>query len=167
MQSAVRQVSTSTISITSLEERASYRLKLLRHFPATSRAGGTPLPGLTSSAWRTRSASGSKIGATRARAGATFSGAETAGGEGITSWPEETQGCGLKQRDPQPRVARLPPSEARAPSQAGPDPKGPSLPLLPLPSFAQPEQYQSKEYVIAARAPAGSSRAKARTIARF
>src|SRR6266702_74664 len=144
MQSAVRQVSTRTISIASLEERASYRLKLLRHFPATSRAGGTPfLPGLTSSAWRTRSASGSKIGATRA--GATFAGAETAGGEGITSgWPAETQGCGLKQRDPQPRAARLPPSEARAPSQAEPDPKGPSLPLLPLPSFAQPEQYQSK-----------------------
>src|SRR2546427_8313549 len=145
MQSAVRQVSTSTISIASLEERASYRLKLLRHFPATSRARGTPsLRGLTSSARRTRSASGSKSGATRARAGATFPGAETAGGEGITSWPEETQGCGLKQRDPQPRAARLPPSEARAPSQAGPDPKGPSLPLLPLPSFAQPEQYQSK-----------------------
>src|SRR6266702_638389 len=115
MQSAVRQVSTRTISITSFDERASYRLKLLRHFPATSRAGGTPLSGI-----------------------------ETAGGEGIASWPEETQGCGLKQRDPQPRAARLPPSEARAPSQAGPDLKGPSLPLLPLPSFAQPEQYQSK-----------------------
>src|SRR6266699_3862585 len=63
IQSRVRQVSTSTISIASLEERASYRLKLLRHFPATSRARRTPsLPGLTSSARRTRSASGSQIG---------------------------------------------------------------------------------------------------------
>ena len=35
--------------------------------------------------------------------------------------------------------------ELRAPSQAAPDPKGPSRPLLPIPSFEQPEQYQSKE----------------------
>ena len=54
------------------------------------------------------------------------------------------QGCGLKQREAQPRVARLPLSEARAPSQVESDPKGPSLPLLTMPSFAQPEQYQSK-----------------------
>src|SRR3989441_9574348 len=74
------------------------------------------------------------------------------------------QGCGLKQREAQPRVARLPLSEARAPSQAEPDPKGPSLPLLPIPIFAQPEQVQSKEYVTAGRAPAGNSRAQAKPI---
>src|SRR5712692_1690023 len=74
------------------------------------------------------------------------------------------QGCGLKQREAQPRVARLPLSEARAPSHAEPDPKGPSLPLLPIPIFAQPEQYQSKVYVTAARAPDGRSKAQARTI---
>src|SRR5256885_1560711 len=73
------------------------------------------------------------------------------------------QGCGLKQREAQPRVARLPLSEARAPSQPEPDPKGPSLPLLPIPIFAQPEQVQSKEYVTAARPPAGSSKAHAST----
>src|SRR2546427_6172153 len=54
------------------------------------------------------------------------------------------QGCGLKQREAQPRVARLPLSEARAPSQAEPDPKGPSLPLPPMPIFAQPEQVDRK-----------------------
>jgi hypothetical protein len=73
----------------------------------------------------------------------------------------------LKQRKPQPRAERLPLREARADWQAEPDPKGPSLPLLPMPIFAQAEQYQSKEYVTAARAPAGSSRAQAKTIARF
>src|SRR2546425_12623433 len=100
MQSAVRQVSTNTISIASLEERASYRLKLLRHLPATFRAGGAPLPGLTSSAWRTRSASGSKIGGSPG--GRIFGGAETAAGEGNTSgWPPETQDCGVEQRPPQ------------------------------------------------------------------
>jgi len=43
------------------------------------------------------------------------------------------------------------------------EPKGPSLPLLPIPIFAQPEQYQSKEYVTAARPPAGSSKTHAST----
>src|SRR2546425_4121612 len=46
-------------------------------------------------------------------------------------------------------------------------PSSDKLPLLPMPIFAQPEQYQSKEYVTAARAPDGSSKAQARTIARF
>jgi len=50
----------------------------------------------------------------------------------------------LKQREAQPRIARLPLSEARAPSQVESDPKGPSLPLLPIPIFAHAEQYQSK-----------------------
>src|SRR5258708_26920585 len=77
------------------------------------------------------------------------------------------KGCGLKQREPQPRPARLPLSEARADWQAESEPKGPSLPLLPMPIFAQPEQVQSKEYVTAARVPAGRSKAKARTIARL
>jgi hypothetical protein len=61
-------------------------------------------------------------------------------------------------------VDKLPLNEARADWQAEPEPRGPSLPLLPIPIFAQPEQVQSKEYVTAARAPAGSSRAQARTI---
>lgn len=73
------------------------------------------------------------------------------------------QGCGLKQREAQPRPARLAPNEARADWQAEPELKGPSLPLLPIPIFAQPEQYQSKEYVTAARTPAGSSKAHAST----
>ena len=101
-------------------------------------------------------------------AGGIFVGAETPGGEGGTSGsPAEMQGCGLKQREPQPRAARLPLSEARADWQTESEPNGPSLPLLPMPIFAQPEQYQSKEYVTAVRAPAGSSNAQARTIARF
>jgi len=87
--------------------------------------------------------------------------AAAGGGGGASGWPAETQGCGLKQREPQPRAERLPLNEARADWQAESDPKGPSLPLLPMPIFAQPEQYQSKEYVIAARPPAGSSKAHA------
>jgi hypothetical protein len=165
MQSGVRQVSTSTISTASLEERASYQLKLLRHRPDTSGPCGAAFPCLTSSARRTRSGHGSKIGATRAVAGETFAGTEA--GAGTSGWPAETQGCGLKQREPQPRGVRLPLNEARADWQAEPESKGPSLPLLPMPIFAQPEQYQSKEYVTAARVPAGSSKAKARTIARL
>jgi hypothetical protein len=51
----------------------------------------------------------------------------------------------LKPREPQPRADRLPLNEARADWQAEPEPKGPSLPLLAMPIFAQPEQYQSKE----------------------
>src|SRR5882672_6560061 len=164
MQSGVRQVSTSTISIASLAERASYRLKLLRQLPDTSGPCGAPFsfPCLTSSARRTRSGEGSKAGAARAMLGWILAGAAAAGGGGGASgWPAETQGCGLKQREPQPRAERLPLNEARADWQADSDPKGPSLPLLPMPTFAQPEQYQSKEYVIAARPPAGSSKAHA------
>jgi hypothetical protein len=117
---------------------------------------------LTSSARRTRSGEGSKAGAV---AGWIFTGAETAGGGvGTSGSPAEMQGCGLKQREAQPRVARLALNEARADWHAAPEPKGPSLPLLPMPIFAQPEQVQSKEYVTAARAPAGSSKAQARTI---
>src|SRR5258707_5197190 len=95
------------------------------------------------------------MGAPGAGAGGTFAGTETGGGP--SGWPAETQGCGLKQREAQPRVDRLPLNEARADWQAEPEPKGPSLPLLPMPIFAQPEQVQSKEYVTAARVPAGSA----------
>jgi hypothetical protein len=98
-------------------------------------------------------------------AGWIFTGAGTAGGgAGTSGSPAEMQGCGLKQREPQPRVARLPLNEARADWQAEPEPKGPSLPLLPMPILAQPEQVQSKEYVTAARVPVGRSKAQARTI---
>jgi len=101
-------------------------------------------------------------GAARAMLGWILTGAEAAGGGGGASgWPAETQGCGLKHREPQPRVDKLPLNEARADWQAESDPKGPSLPLLPTPIFAQPEQIQSKEYVTAARPPAGSSKADA------
>jgi len=69
----------------------------------------------------------------------------------------------LKHREPQPRADKLPLNEARADWQAEPELKGPSVPLLPIPIFAQPEQVQSKEYVTAARPPAGSSKAHAST----
>jgi hypothetical protein len=96
--------------------------------------------------------------------GRILTGAEAAGeGGGASGWPAETQGCGLKQREPQPRAERLPLNEARADWQAESDPKGPSLPLLPRPIFAHPEQYQSKEYVTAARASQGSNTALAST----
>src|SRR5437879_4057418 len=166
MQSGARQVSTSTISSASFDERASYRLKLLRQLPDTSGPCGAPFsfPRMTSSARRTRSGEGSKAGAVRAVSGWILTGAEAAGGRGGSSgWPAETQGCGLKQRGPQPRAERLPLREARANWQPEPDPKGPSLPLLPIPIFPQPEQVQSKEYVTAARPPAGCSKAHAST----
>ena len=119
---------------------------------------------MTSSARRTRSGEGSKAGTVRAVSGRILTDAEAAGGRGSSSGrPAETQGCGLKHREPQPRADKLPLNEARADWQAEPELKGPSLPLLPTPIFAQPEQYQSNEYVTAARPPAGSSKAHAST----
>jgi hypothetical protein len=64
---------------------------------------------------------------------------------GESGWPTAAQGWGLKQRSPQPRAERFPASEKRAASQAALEPKGPSLPLLPVPILVQPEQVQSKE----------------------
>src|SRR5258708_26771956 len=85
----------------------------------------------------------------------------------MPGWSGEAQG-GEWNRGAQHRGGDgLPRNEARAAGGAGPEQRGLPLPLLPMPIFAQPEQYQSKEYVTAARAPTGSSKAKARTIVRL
>src|SRR5215471_655557 len=120
-QSGVRQVSTRSISTESFVAISWYQLKLLRHRPEI--ASGPASSGLTSSARRTRSGRASKVGGTLAIGGTTVAGAIARGAGGRSGWPVATQGCGLKQRPlPQPREARLPAIELRAPSQADPDP---------------------------------------------
>src|SRR5262249_1162100 len=135
----------SAIWIASFDTRTSYQLKLFRHRPEMDWAGVSSR-GFTSSALRTRSGRASKYGGTFAVSGRAPAGAGRAAGSATSGCPAPTQGRGLKQRPLlQPREARLPAIEVRAPSQAEPDPNGPSRPLLPTPSLEQPEQYQSKE----------------------